>query len=696
MALSKKQKLSTDNMNSKIKFGLKAKMITSIIIPLIIILVIIGSVIIYQTTITVSNLKKSEIASQTDSASKIVCDYFHPFLMSTEIAVNLDCIQEIFAEINRSGSNFDIRKAKNYSEVLSEMQDIVSKQGEGMMTLWIVGDKNDQLLHSNGNTTDDSFVLETRPWFQQLVANNGNMIVTSAYEDVVSGEMVVSCAVAVYEKGTNNIIGAVGMDISVQSLIQQLGNIVIGENGFITAYDCDNVVLYHPVEQLVLKNESEINYSDNMHAAFASKKSVDAVSYTRDGEAFSGSVVRLDDIGWTIIGTVTEKEFNKEVAATSFIIITGFVFCAIALSLVIVIVAITIVRPLRKLNAVTEQLAGGNLDVVVDVASSDEVGHMAVSVSKLVDRLKNYILYINEVAVVIDKIGNGNLIYELEQDYVGEFNRLKVALDEIQLSLSRTMIRITDSIALVDTSSAHIADASQGLAQGAVEQASTIEELGATIQQLYDQSMAEAKHSHELSRDVQSIGNEVSESNKQMQQMVSAMENISNQSAEIAKIIKTIEDIAFQTNILALNAAVEASRAGAAGKGFAVVADEVRNLATKSSEAAKSITDLIQSSVKAVGEGSQLAGNTADSLVGVASNVSKVMNEMQQFAERYQQQADELETITRGMEQISAVVQNNSATAEENAATSEELAAQVKMIRNLVERFRVDPSFRGL
>ena len=614
--------------------------------------------------------------------------------MSTELAVNLDCIQEIFAEIQRSGSDFDIRDARNYKEVLSEMKDIADQQNEGMITLWIVADKNNQLLHSNGNTTGEDFVLATRPWFQQLLANSGNMIVTSAYEDVVSGEMVVSCAVAVYEKGTDNIIGAVGMDISLESLIQQIGHMVIGEEGYVTAYDCDDVVLYHPDNQLLLKHLDEINYSQNMKELLCARQSSGAIEFTRDGKNYCGCVVAISDIGWDIVGTVTESEYRSEVVATSAIIVAGFVFCALLLSAVILFVSSMIVRPLRKLNTAANQLANGDLDVAVEVSSRDEVGEMAESISQLVARLKTYILYINEVSAVIEEIGHGNLVFELTQDYVGEFARMKTALNEIRSSLSRTMLQIADSVALVDSNSTHIASSSQGLAQGSVEQASTIQELFATVQDLAAQSTTDARHSHDLSLDVQNIGNEITEGNRQMQQMVSAMENISTQSAEIANIIKTIEDIAFQTNILALNAAVEAARAGAAGKGFAVVADEVRSLATKSSEAAKSITTLIQSSVQAVNEGSQIANNTASSLNAVAQNVGNVMTEMEQFAIRYQQQATELGDITTGIDQISSVVQNNSATAEQNAATSEELSTQVHVIRTLTERFKVDESFR--
>jgi methyl-accepting chemotaxis protein len=246
---------------------------------------------------------------------------------------------------------------------------------------------------------------------------------------------------------------------------------------------------------------------------------------------------------------------------------------------------------------------------------------------RLVDRLKTYILYINEVSGVLDEVGHGDLTFDLKQDYIGEFAPLKRALLSIQTNLNQTMYRIADSANHVDGSTNQIASASQALAQGATEQASAVEELSATIQDLSVRSQDEAQRATNLSHGVATMGTQLENSNRQMQNLRSAMEDIATQSSEIAKIIKTIEDIACQTNILALNAAVEAARAGAAGKGFAVVADEVRSLAAKSAESVKTTTVLIQNTLDAISKGSKLATTTSDALAGVVKKAAAVLGD---------------------------------------------------------------------
>jgi len=214
--------------------------------------------------------------------------------------------------------------------------------------------------------------------------------------------------------------------------------------------------------------------------------------------------------------------------------------------------------------------------------------------------------------------------------------------------------------------------------------------LSATIMEISDKVTTNADISKVANQLSNETSQEVQNGNQHMQKMTQAMTEISETSGEIGKIINTIEDIAFQTNILALNAAVEAARAGAAGKGFAVVADEVRNLATKSAEAAKNTTDLIEQTVSAVANGSKIADDTANSLLAVVEKTSKVNSLIGEIAKASEDQATSISQVTLGVEQISGVVQSNSATAEESAAASEELNAQADMLRDLVSQFKIN------
>ena len=217
-----------------------------------------------------------------------------------------------------------------------------------------------------------------------------------------------------------------------------------------------------------------------------------------------------------------------------------------------------------------------------------------------------------------------------------------------------------------------------------------MEELAASINEISTHINQNAESMQDMGGKAQHIAEEAQESNQRMQDMVNAMSDISNSSSEIGKIIKTIEDIAFQTNILALNAAVEAARAGAAGKGFAVVADEVRNLASKSAEASKNTASLIENSLRAVERGKEIADKTAKSLSTVMENINEANHMMTTLAQTSHEQAEFVTQITQGIDQISSVVQTNSATAQESAAASEELSSQANMLKELAGRFKLD------
>lgn len=382
---------------------------------------------------------------------------------------------------------------------------------------------------------------------------------------------------------------------------------------------------------------------------------------------------------------VMQENINKSITAILIVAVVSFLL-AIGLGGWI---TLSVIRPVKKLNEVTQQLVEGNLDAELDVTSRDEIGQLAGSMNKLTQRLKTYIDYINEITFVLGELGNGNLRFEFHYAFEGEFARVKNALEHTAEMLRGTLNDISTAADQVASGSDQVSTGAQTLSQGATEQASSIEELAATISDMVSQIDANAKNAVEAGDITQQAETRVMESNTYMDQMVAAMDNISIRSNEIGKIIKTINDIAFQTNILALNAAVEAARAGSAGKGFAVVADEVRNLAQKSADAAKNTTSLIEETMQAVSNGMKIANETASSLQVVVENVKKVDTMVGDISSASVQQANQAQQISLGVEQISAVVQTNSATAEESAAASEELSAQAQMLKDHVGRFHM-------
>lgn len=345
-----------------------------------------------------------------------------------------------------------------------------------------------------------------------------------------------------------------------------------------------------------------------------------------------------------------------------------------------------ITRPLHELEKSAGKIVKGEFDIELTYQSKDELGSLAKAFKNMTVILDSVI---SDASRLLREMANGNFDVrtQAEDRYVGNFQSLLLSIRKLNRDLSLTLGQINLSADQVAADSDQVSNGAQALSQGATEQAAAVEELATTIagisQQVKD-TAENAQHAREQSTEA---GVEVEACNHQMRDMVAAMEEISRTSNEISKIIKTIEDIAFQTNILALNASVEASRAGAAGKGFAVVAEEVRMLASKSSTASQNTSELIESSIGAVKRGTKLADSTAQSLVKVMEDMRSTSETVDKIADAAEEQASAVEQVTVGVDQISSVVQTNSSTAVESAASSEQLSSQATMLKDLVSKF---------
>ena len=383
----------------------------------------------------------------------------------------------------------------------------------------------------------------------------------------------------------------------------------------------------------------------------------------------------------------TEESFFLYRTAT--VLMAAVIIAVILVGVFFSFVIIRLIKaPISEIENAAIKMAEGDLDVEISYSAKDELGVLAAQVRRLIHKLQ---VIIDDENKFLAKMAAGDFTVDsiCEGEYTGGFYPLLISFRGIAEKLNDTMVKINESSAQVASGSQQVSDGAQALSQGATEQASSVQELAATINDISNMVKQNADNARQANEKAGSISTEMNVSNEKMQQMIQAMGDISNSSNEIGKIIKTIEDIAFQTNILALNAAVEAARAGAAGKGFAVVADEVRNLASKSAEASKNTAALIENSLKAVENGTRIADETARSLFEAVNDVNEMTGIIGQISEASGIQADSISQITMGIDQISSVVQTNSATAQESAAASEELSSQSQLMKSLVGKFKL-------
>lgn len=523
-------------------------------------------------------------------------------------------------------------------------------------------------------------------WFYTPLANKKATWMEPYFNANIS-KTIISYVVPFYLKNGDNY-GVTGVDFDFAYLDDLLkkNQKYEGDSSFLI--NAEGKILYHAQYQ---NGENFQEIEDGKYAdAFKEMQDKDH-GFVHEGSGKSSILMGFTTLenGWKIVAMPSYHEIYGSLESFKLTFTVFSVLFAAFMLVLAVLVGNRIAHPIVKLSKSVERMSQGALDEKITVKDQTEIGALAHSLESLGEQLKNYKLYIGEISEVLNQMSEGELSISLQHEYNGEFACIKAALNALSGKLTDLIGNIQTSSERVSEFAGNVANSAQSLSQGSIEQAGSIEQLSERIRAISDHVEKSAENTKLANAEAHSTQGEVEKADQQMQKMQKAMEEISDKSGEISKIIKTIDDIAFQTNILALNAAIEAARAGSYGKGFAVVADEVGNLAQKSADAAKDTTTLIEETVRAVEEGAKLAEHTAVSLQHVVKGSGQVNDLVNEIAKATEEQAKAVSDVREGISSISDVVQRNTATAEESGAASEELNQEAKALEKQVAEFKI-------
>ncbi len=676
-------KRKTADKQSKNKSGIKYQIQSKIglsIIAVMAVITIVVVMIVYNLLIKANN---TELQQDSEAVSLQVEKYFSPFeRMVEQLAIDSD-VQKLLVT-TKEGE----RMTENslYGSVLNKMSGSAELDADNIQGVFIADLDSNASITSSGTISGDDYDVKTRAWYE-CVTEKKTML-TKPYTSASKGNTIVSAATPVYDNN-KNVVGVVGIDVVVDTITKMMKDYTIGANGYSMLLVSDGTFVYHPTSSLINTKIQDMSISDSVKDALDGQTSKH-LKYKVNGNTKYGYIAPIGDTGLTALSCIPRGQYYSTlvtaVVLLLVVIIAGIVFVLILIGKL----SGRIVSPLIKLNGAAMELANGNLDVTIDDQSDDEVGELGRSIEKTVTRLKEYIDYIDEISDVLADMADGKLAINLKYAYVGEFQKVKDALNNISASMTEVMTSIMEGAKQVSVGSDDLAEAAQGMAENTTTQATSIDALLETAVTVADKVRENRNNSEKSAEYTNEVADVMESSKEQMAKMREAMDKIQESSQQVVGVIKAIEDIASQTNLLSLNASIEAARAGEAGKGFAVVASEIGGLANESADAVNTTRELIKVSLEEIESGNTIVNDVIASLDEAVDRVRVANGMIQDTAKAADKQMEGIDQIRDSIQDMSEIVQDNSAMAEETSATSEELAAQAVTLNELVQKFEID------